>query len=414
MRHGYPQQNRSVDEPRVFTVSEITRIIKGVIEDNFSQIIIEGEISNYKLYGPSGHRYFSLKDSGATLNAVMWKGSASTLKFDLKDGMKVRAFGSLTLYEPRGQYQLNVKRIEPLGVGELEVAFRQLYERLNAEGVFAPERKQPLPEYPFVVGIVTSPSGAAVRDMIHVFQRRNPLIKLVIYPAAVQGEGAEYEIERGIDYLNTREDIDVIVTGRGGGSLEDLWRFNTEIVVRAIERSAKPVVSGVGHEVDWTLADYVADYRAPTPSAAAEVVGWELEPVRQELETMTANMADSLTGLVTDGKEALTTLLSRGVFGDPYQIVYRREQELDHQARRFALAAVNNLKGKQNTLSLAAQRLDSLSPLKTLARGYSVALTDGKVVRDSADLHIKDEIEIIFNKGQATAQVTAVSAERLS
>ncbi len=421
MNRPYPQDASQPSEQRVFTVSEITRIIKGVLEDNFAQVVIEGEISNYKLYGPSGHRYFSLKDDGATLSAVMWKSSASALKFNLENGMKVRAFGSLALYEPRGQYQLNVRRIEPLGVGELEIAFRQLYERLNAEGVFAADRKRALPSYPFNIGIVTSPSGAAIRDMINVFTRRNPLQKLVIYPAAVQGKGAEFEIEKGIDYFNTRSDIDLIITGRGGGSLEDLWRFNTETVVRAIERSTKPVVTGVGHEIDWTLADFVADYRAPTPSAAAEVVAWELDRIRGGLTDVISEMADSLEGLVAAGQEELFSLLKRGVFADPYQIVHRREQELDHQTRRFSLASVNNLRSKQSQLTLAAQRLDSLSPLKTLSRGYAVArahevgdLNRGDVIRDAAQLHKNDAIEVIFNKGAALAKVLSTSKNYLT
>ncbi len=403
-------------EPRVFSVSEITRIIKGVLEDNFSQVIVEGEISNYKLYGPSGHHYFSLKDAGATISAVMWKANATSLKFKLEAGMKIRAFGSLALYEPRGQYQLNIRRIEPLGVGELEVAFRQLYERLETEGVFSDERKQRLPAYPLTIGIVTSPSSAAIRDMINVFTRRNPLQKLIIYPAAVQGKGAEFEIERGIDYFNTRSDVDLIITGRGGGSLEDLWRFNTETVVRAIERSAKPVVTGVGHEIDWTLADFVSDYRAPTPSAAAEIVAWEAARVRDGVADVVDEMAESLQGLVADGRDELSELLSRGVFADPYQIVQRREQELDHQSRRFALASVNSLRVKQNALVMLAQRLDGLSPLKTLSRGYAVArasvvesLDSGDVIRDAAQLRKDDEIEVIFDKGLARTKVISIS-----
>ncbi len=416
MQNSQPGDQSKPSDARVFSVTEITRSIKGVLEGNFAQVIVEGEISNHKLYGPSGHHYLSLKDAGATLSAVVWKGNAASLKFELKDGMKIRAYGSLALYEPRGQYQLNIRRVEPLGVGELEIAFRQLYDKLNAAGVFAAERKQALPQYSFTVGIVTSPSGAAVRDMINIFTRRNPLIKLVIYPAAVQGQGAEFEIERGIDYFNTRPDIDLIIAGRGGGSLEDLWRFNTETVVRAIERSVKPVVTGVGHEIDWTLADFVADFRAPTPSAAAEVVAWELGRAREGVRNIASEMADSLQGLVATGKDDLSNLLSRGVFADPYQIVQRREQELDHQSRRFALAATNNLRSKQNSVALAVQRLDSLSPLKTLARGYSVAralkaekISPGMVIREASQLRKDDEIEIILNKGKAVTQVISTS-----
>lgn len=403
------------EEAQVFKVGEITRIVKELLRDNFSDIYVEGEISNYHNHRSSGHRYFSLKDSNAALSCAMWRGSAQRLKFEPEDGMKVIALGSLDVYEPRGTYQLIVKRLQPVGVGELEIAFRQLYEKLTKEGLFDEDRKQELPNYPFTVGIVTSPTGAAIRDMINVFTRRNSLMKLIIYPATVQGSGAENEIAAGIDYFNTRDDIDLLITGRGGGSLEDLWCFNTEVVVRALAESRIPTISGVGHEVDTTLADYAADYRAPTPSAAAEIAAWELEPTIAGVRELSEGLAHSLHGLLEEGREELNAILRRGVFANPQSLIQTRAQTLDIADSRFALAVKNAFVGKRNELALCAQRLDSLSPLKTLARGFAVARkydseTDqpGAVLRSSNSVKQGEMIEVIIQKGRVISEVVKV------
>lgn len=389
----------------VYTVVELTREIKGLLESSFSEVIVEGEISNY-LHHSSGHRYFSLKDDKARLRCTLWKQIGANLVFEPEDGMKVQALGRISVYEPRGEYQLAIRKLSPIGTGELEIAFRQLYERLSAEGLFEEERKAPLPSFPFVVGIVTSKTGAAVRDIINVFGRRNPLIKLIIYPATVQGEGAEETIAAGLDYFNTRDDIDLIITGRGGGSLEDLWAFNTETVVRAIARSEIPVMTGVGHEVDRTLADFAADMRAPTPSAAAELAAWELRAVAESVGDLKERLAESLEEMVEDRRAELKQIIKHGVFADPFQIVNTRAQERDHAHVRFALAVKNAFRDMRNGLSLGIQRLDSLSPLKTLSRGYAVARTqDGRIIRDAGLLRKGDRVEVIVHKGRMTTSV---------
>ncbi|MCH7879457.1 MAG: exodeoxyribonuclease VII large subunit, partial [candidate division Zixibacteria bacterium] len=309
-------------------------------------------------------------------------------------------------YEPRGEYQLSILKLSPIGTGELEIAFRQLYERLSAEGLFDEDRQRALPSFPFVVGVVTSKTGAAVRDIINVFGRRNPLIKLIIYPATVQGDGAEETIAAGLDYFNTRDDIDLIITGRGGGSLEDLWAFNTETVVRAIARSEIPVMTGVGHEADRTLADFAADMRAPTPSAAAELAAWELRAVAESVGDLKERLAGSLEEMVEDRRAELEQIIKHGVFADPFQIVNTRAQERDHAHVRFALAVKNAFRDMRNGLSLAIQRLDSLSPLKTLSRGYAVARTqDGQIIRDAGLLRKGDRVEVIVHKGRMTTSV---------
>lgn len=416
-----PQQPGAPDGAQVFKVAEITRIIKELLRDNFNDIYVEGEISNYHNHRSSGHRYFSLKGGNAVMSCAMWRGSAQRLKFEPEDGMKVIALGSIDVYEPRGSYQLIVKRLQPVGVGELEIAFRQLYEKLEGEGLFDEERKQELPNYPFTVGIVTSPTGAAIQDMINVFTRRNRLMKLIIYPTAVQGTGAENEIAAGIEYFNTRDDIDLIITGRGGGSLEDLWCFNTEPVVRAIAASRIPLISGVGHEVDTTLSDFAADYRAPTPSAAAEIAAWELEPTVSGVRELSESMAESLHDLLEEGRDELDAILSRGVFANPLSLIQTRAQTLDISDSRFALAVKNAFLGKRNELALRAQRLDSLSPLKTLARGFAVARKydlktskPGAVLRSSDAVKAGETIEVIIEKGRVISEVVKTDPQSIS
>ncbi|MCH9032225.1 MAG: exodeoxyribonuclease VII large subunit [candidate division Zixibacteria bacterium] len=404
------------DEPQVYTVSELTREIKGLLEESWAEVCVEGEVSNYRHHS-SGHRYFSIKDANAELKVVIWRNAGARLRFEPENGMKIRALGSIAVYEKRGVYQLNARALIPVGTGELEIAFRQLYERLSEEGLFEEDRKQDLPEYPFTIGVVTSPTGAAIRDIVNVASRRNPAIKLIIFPAAVQGDGAEDTIAEGLDYFNTRDDIDIIIVGRGGGSLEDLWAFNTEIVVRAIVRSVIPVVAGVGHEVDTTLADLAADYRAPTPSAAAEISAWEAESALENIRTHSENLSSRLERLVVDLRERIESITTRGVFADPEDIIRQREQSLDNSESRFRLSARGGFERMQNELSLAIGRLDSLSPLATLGRGYSVARmirpdgTTGGVITAAEQTKPGDKIDIFLRRGKLSGSVEKVSKE---
>ena len=304
------------EQLHAYSVSAITRMIKNTLEEGFVDLWVEGEISNY-LHHSSGHRYFSLKDDNAVLKVTIWRSAGSGLRFEPESGQKVLAYGNISVYPKGGQYQLNCRKLVPVGVGELELALRQLSAKLEAEGLFDEDRKQTIPRFVSKVGVVTSPTGAAVRDIIQIARRRNPAVQLIVFPAKVQGDGAEAIIAAGIEYFNSREDIDVIIIGRGGGSLEDLWPFNTEVTVRAVAASRIPVVSAVGHEVDFSLSDRVADMRAPTPSAAAELVVWSRRELRQTLSSLQQRQASILRSRLTESRGRLTALLQRPVLARP-------------------------------------------------------------------------------------------------
>ncbi len=400
-------------QPQTYTVSQITRLIKTTLEQSYQDIWVEGEISNYHLHS-SGHRYFNLKDEHAVIRVTIWRSIGAYLKFEPEDGQKVLAYGDISVYEKGGSYQLNCRKLVPVGVGELELAFRQLYEKLSAEGLFDEDRKKEIPPYVLKIGIVTSPTGATVRDIIQIAQRRNDSIELVIYPAQVQGDGAEHTIAAGIEYFNSRNDIDVIITGRGGGSLEDIWPFNTETVVRAIAVSRLPVISAVGHEVDVTLSDLVADLRAPTPSAAAELAVWSKGEFLEAIRANLIRQAGLLNSMVAGARQSLSALLSRPVFRRPYDIVLQRQQYLDGLARRLDTAGKNSFEKHRNRLSLSLSRLDTLSPLKILARGYSVSrkLPEGRLIKSVGDISPGDRMETILPDGHVVSSVEDVVGKR--
>ena len=396
-------------QPQSYTVTAITRLIKNQLEESFADIWVQGEISNYTHHS-SGHRYFSLKDDKAVIKAVIWRSVGEKLKFEPKPGQKVLAFGDINVYEKGGNYQLTCRRLVPVGVGELEMAFRQLYEKLAAEGLFEKERKRPIPRMANRIGIVTSPTGAAIRDIIQIARRRNRAVQLVIYPAAVQGDGAEATIKEGIEYFNGRDDIDVIITGRGGGSLEDLWPFNTEMAVRAVVHSRIPVISAVGHEIDFTLMDYAADLRAPTPSAAAELAVWSREEFINGLQSQIKTQTAEVNRLIGDCHDSLASLLGRPVFSRPMEIVHQSRQQVDNLERLLLSRGKNNFDMHRNRLSLALARLDALSPLKILERGYSVSRNadSGSLVASVGDLSVGERIETVLVDGTAISVVESV------
>ncbi len=402
-----------IDTPQAYTVTAITRMIKGSLEEQFQGVWIEGEISGYLLHS-SGHRYFSLKDENAVLKVTLWRSLGAFLKFEPKDGQKVLVYGDITVYEKGGSYQLNCKKVVPVGIGELELAFRQLYERLSQEGLFAQERKKLVPEYPTKIGIVTSPNGAAIRDIIQIAYRRNPGIELVIYPAKVQGDGAEKTIAEGIRYFNTRKDIDVIITGRGGGSLEDLWCFNTEEVVRAIVASKLPLVSAVGHEVDTTLSDLAADLRASTPSAAAEMIIWSRREYLDGISHYQKRQAMLLEQFGHRMRERLLSLIRRRVFTFPEEIFTQRQQFLDTLTRRLVSTGEMSLKLHQHRLAVSAARLDTLSPLKVMARGFSVtrSLPEKLLLKSVKTLHTGSRVETLLPDGTFTATIDEISRKQ--
>jgi exodeoxyribonuclease VII large subunit len=397
-------------EPRAYTVTAITRMIKSTLEESFVDLWVEGEISDYK-HHTSGHRYFNLKDENASIRVTIWRSAAASIKFDIQNGQHVRIYGEISVYEKQGNYQLNCRHILPVGVGALELAFRQLHERLSKEGLFEASRKKPLPDYPTKIGIVTSPTGAAIRDIIQISRRRNDSVQLIIYPAKVQGDGAETTIAAGIDYFNSRDDIDLLIVGRGGGSLEDLWPFNTEIAVRAIERSRIPVISAVGHEIDITLCDLVADLRAPTPSAAAEIAVWSKSDFEETLRGSIRSLAGELQYLVEQARATLTGLMERTAFRRPYDRIRQNQQTLDHLRKQLESAGKIHFDAHKNRLSSLISQLEALSPLKVLARGYSVArkLPAGPVLVAHHEITPGERIETVLSKGKIISVVESTS-----
>jgi exodeoxyribonuclease VII large subunit len=412
----------------VLSVSELTHRLQEVLEDRFPAVWVEGEISNYRLYG-SGHAYFTLKDAESQIRAVLFRNRGRRIKFEPADGLHVMAFGSIEVYPQRGEYQLVIELLEPKGLGALQLAFDQLKTRLQAEGLFDQARKRELPRFPRKIGVVTSPSGAAIRDILRVIGRRFGDLHIVIAPARVQGDGAAEEIAHGLRDLNALGGVDVIIVGRGGGSLEDLWAFNEEIVARAIAASKVPVVSAVGHEVDYTIADFVADLRAPTPSAAAELVVREKQAVVDTLAQLRARLerfalrplrdlerrVDELAArLRREMRNELgranhrVTLATRALrASDPVARVARDRHRLDSLQARMVTLLHRRRDRARYALQTAVGRLDSLSPLAVLGRGYSLTRTPaGDIVHSPAQVRVGDVIRVLLQRGSLDARVT--------
>ena len=390
----------------VLTVSQLTDQIKDLLEGKLPAMWIEGEISNLKP-APSGHMYFTLKDERAQISAVMFRGPASSLRFAPQNGMKVLAYGQVSVYAPRGQYQINLRRMKPAGVGELQLAFEQLKARLQAEGLFDEARKRPLPFLPRRIGIVTSPTGAAIRDLITVLTRRMPSIQVVLCPVKVQGEGSAAEVAQGIARLNALPDLDLLIVGRGGGSLEDLWAFNEEVVARAIAGSRIPVISAVGHEVDFTIADFVADLRAPTPSAAAEHAVPEFAALTTQIKSLGQRVERSLLRKVRLARESFARILTRSLFRRPRELVESHAQRIDELVATVCHGMKRTLDMKEAKFEAALGRLEPLSPLRTLRRGYSIVTRhDSNVpVTDANALKPGDRVDLRLSEGHVTCRV---------
>jgi exodeoxyribonuclease VII large subunit len=391
----------------VLTVSQLSEQLKATIDEQFPSVWVAGEVSNFSR-PQSGHCYFTLKDETAQLRAVMWRGSAARLKMELADGLHVICRGRLDVYPPRGTYQLVVDELQPQGVGALELALRQLREKLSKEGLFDSDRKRTLPRFPKRIGVVTSPTGAAIRDFLEVLRRRWRGVHVLVFPARVQGEGATEEIVAAIRSANRAAPaVDVLIVARGGGSLEDLWCFNEEAVVRAIAASKVPTVSAIGHEIDVTLADLVADVRALTPSEAAERILPAADEMRELVTSLAARMRGALTARLLRLRAVVEAFGSRPVFARPTEGINLRARQLDDLATRLHGAARVGLRERQATLGAAAGKLESLSPLAVLGRGYSLTLDakSGRLV-DSADkLRPGQRIVTRLAKGQATSVV---------
>lgn len=443
-------------EKTILTVSRLTALLRGVLEENFDQVWVEGEVSNLSLPS-SGHAYFTLKDPGAQLRCVMFRSASKNLKFRLTDGMGLIARGRISVYDQRGEYQLICEYLEPAGIGALQMAFMQLKERLAKEGLFDEGHKRPMPSFPRRVGVITSATGAAIHDILNVLKRRFASLEVLLYPVRVQGEGAAVEIARAVEDMNRLKLVDVMIVGRGGGSLEDLWAFNEEVVARAVYRSHIPVISAVGHETDWTICDFAADLRAPTPSAAAELVIASAEELRGRVEALSHRLRQVMEHRLAALEARLESM--RRALHDPSTMLGHMSQRVDDLTERLDLSLLNTvtrrreqyerLQGalmlhnparqvenlQQRVILLSAQaerllmqkleglkqafggnaaRLEVLSPLNTLARGYSITtrMADGRVVRDAVQLTAGDCLRISFHRGEAVSRVESVEVAK--
>ena len=389
------------------SVSELNAYVKRMFDSDreLSAISVVGEISNLTVHR-TGHIYFSLKDEFSQIKAVMFRSAASGLKFIPENGMKVIARCSVSVYTATGSYQLYVNNMQPDGVGALYLAYEQLKAKLDAEGLFAPEHKKNIPLYPMSVGVITSPTGAAVRDIINVTGRRFPSAKIYLYPSLVQGDGAESNLIEALDYFEKSRLTDVIIIGRGGGSIEDLWAFNGERLARKIFECQTPVISAVGHETDFTICDFVADMRAPTPSAAAEIAVPDTRELTLRLADTYDRMSSALNLLTLRAEEKLERIKSSAVFKDASVMFKEKEENVGRIKDAIANLTKEKLKTLYNSLAVAAGRANALSPLATLARGYSVATNeDKKAVRSVNDVSVGDKLTLRLNDGAVTATV---------
>ncbi len=396
-----------VYEKQTLTVGQLNLFIKDILGQIpiLNDVRIKGEISNFKHHS-SGHMYMSLKDETGVLRAVMFRGSAMTLKFKPENGMQIIAEGRVSVYERDGQYQLYINSMEQDGKGNLFQQFEKLKAKLQTEGLFDQAAKKPVPKFPKCVGVVTAPTGAAVRDIINILSRRFPFCDICLYPALVQGDGAAESICRAIEYFNDKKAADVLIVGRGGGSIEDLWAFNEEIVARAIFESRIPVISAVGHETDFTIADFVADLRAPTPSAAAELAVPSEEELTRKFQDAEMRLKIAAKKVLENRQLLLKIYADKQVLKDPVSKINEKGIYLDHLTKLFENAVLGSLNKKQQELGLAISRLDTLSPLATLSRGYSVAKDGGgKVIKSIEDVKPGDFISIIVKDGEIDATV---------
>ncbi len=394
-------------ERPILSVTELNTLVKTLLEQEplLGQLAVRGEISNYKLY-PSGHHYFTLKDAEGSIRCVLFRGSAASLRFRPENGMKVLAFGRVSVYPRDGVYQLYVSSLSPDGVGDLHVAFEQLKQKLQAEGLFELSHKKPLPAYPERIAVITSAAGAAVHDVIRVLRKRWPLAKLILLPVRVQGAEAPPEIAGAIRYANRWQVAELLIVGRGGGSMEDLWCFNDERVARAIYDSDIPVISAVGHEPDVSISDFTADLRAATPSNAAELAAPDRDELLRQLDAVQRRMAEVVGKRLELRRQRLNSLASRRAMQDPSAFLQDRRQSLDWLQGRLTGAEEKRLTRERGRFAALAASLDALSPLKVLSRGYSVVRDpQGRIVKDSRAVSVGDSLDITLGHGQLCCTV---------
>lgn len=399
----------------VVKVSALNEYIKNLFDRNdvLQNLRVEGEISNFKRHAASGHCYFSIKDEKASINCVMFRSAAQNLRTLPQNGQAVIAQGSISVYTKNGSYQLYVQRLLPVGIGNLQIQYEKLKAKLLAEGVFkSEETRRALPIIPKKIGIVTSPTGAVIRDMLRVLRRRWPMAEVLLVPASVQGKDGARSIEAGLRTLYARDDIDVIIVGRGGGSLEDLWNFNEENVVRAIAESPVPIISAVGHETDVTLSDFAADVRAGTPSMAAELAVPDRVQIAQQIIDARNRCDKHVEGLVQNKRRLLVSLLSAGMLQDAGKLLASYHLQLDQRWSELENTMQNIMNTKQKAFSEKVSKLDAMSPLKVLARGYSFCEKEGQAVRSVSQVNVGDTLTLYFADGTIDGAVTSISQKR--
>ncbi len=394
-------------DDNVLTVSGLNMYVKLLLESdrNLRSLWLQGEISNLTIQSRSGHIYMTLKDDKAAVKAVMFAGSARLLKFKPQEGMKVLVRGRVSLYEAAGTYQLYVDDMQPYGAGALNLAFEQLKRRLQQEGLFDDAHKKPLPPYPSKIGVITSPTGAALQDILRILKRRYPAAEVVLYPALVQGDGAAPQLIRAVKYFDKSKCADVVIIGRGGGSAEELWAFNDEALARAIYECSVPIVSAVGHETDFTICDFAADVRASTPSAGAELVSPETSVMLSELKTYRSRLSRLMSARFERERLRLDRLSSAGVMRSPMELIHLRRMRLDMLSDRLSAAAARRISKERSHLARLSAGLDAMSPLKVLARGYVIAEKDSNILRSVKNVQENDRINILMQDGELDCAV---------
>ncbi len=401
-----------IPTPKVYTVNELNNYVKTVLDndENLKYVYVTGEISNFKAHY-SGHMYMTVKDETASIKAVMFAGNASKLRFEPENGMKILALGTISLFPRDGSYQLYITAMQPDGAGALSIAFEQLKKKLEAEGLFSPVHKKPIPLFPRKVGVVTSSTGAAVQDIFNVLGRRYPVAEVVVRSAKVQGEGAAQDIAAAIREFNRLNGADVLIVGRGGGSVEDLWAFNEEIVARAVFDSKIPVISAVGHETDYTICDFVADLRAPTPSAAAEIAVPDIFELKADLEAYKAHIYNITKNAISNEKARLETIQKSSAMKDPALKLQDNRRNLAYLGEKLSDITQNTIDKSKHQLSSLAGKLDALSPLGVIARGYGIVSSDDGVVSSVKNIKTGDTVTIKLSDGSFGASVTEIYGE---
>lgn len=391
------------------TVSELNTFIKSMFDSNrlLTSVYVRGEISNFTNHR-SGHLYFSLKDADGQIRAVMFRSSAMKLKFLPENGMKVTVHGSITVFPRDGSYQIYVTSIQPDGVGALYLAYEQMKGRLEAEGLFDEAHKKDIPEFPAKIGVITSPTGAAVRDIINVIGRRYPLADIYLYPALVQGDGAEESLIAGIDYFDKSKLVDTVIIGRGGGSIEDLWAFNSEALARRIFECRVPVISAVGHETDFTICDFVSDLRAPTPSAAAEISVPDIRELMMRIDGYYDRLDRALSVMLNKKREKLDLLASSGALRSVSAFMAPLNEKVSSLSRNAELAFMKLLEAKKHRFAASLGKLEALNPISVLARGYTITEKSGEIVKSALALKEGDELSIRFSDGKASVSVKEI------